>query len=420
LKTIYRITVDPSDADTVCAGMNTFFGAFTGNGGLYRSTDGGANWSKLGDYPYQDVMTLRFAGTPGRLFVGGWTEADGGLRTTDDGLTFTEVLNQPFVTDIADAPGATGALYATSSATFTPATGQNAVLYRSTDNGTTWARLRGNLQMTRIWDITTFPDQSNLLFLSSDGDGILSVTIDDATATEATFTITDRSGRSLVTAGSGDDVLVGYARIQPGGGSTTPSGVAIFGFRQGGVVVSEAGVPASPLIQTGRIYAEVGGPVNTGLAIANPNDTAAEITFFFTDSSGTDFGSGNLTLGSNAQTAKFLDQDPFNSGASVEGSFTFTSSLPVSVAALRGFTNEGDEFLMTTLPVASLTPAVVDTIYFPHFADGGGWTTQVILVNPTDAAISGAVQFLGTGSGETPATGVTLSLSDGSIGSEFS
>ena len=419
LKTIYEIAADPSSPDTIYAGLNTFFSAFTGSGGLYRSTDGGSNWTKLVNYPYQDIGTLRFAGSPGLLFVGGWTEGDGGLRTTEDGSTFTEVLDQPYVTDITDAPGTTGILYAASSATFVRGTGQNAGIYRSTDNGTTWARLNGNLQMTRIWDITTFPDQPNLLFLSSDGDGILSVTIDDATATEAAFTITDRSGRSLLTAGDGNDVLVGYARIQPGSGSTTPSGVAIFGFRQGGVLVSEAGVPASGLIQSGRIYAEVAGPVNTGLAIANPNDSAAEISFFFTDSSGVDFGAGSLTLAANAQTAKFLDQDPFDPGTSVEGSFTFTSSVPIAVIALRGFTNRRSEFLMTTLPVASLTPAVVDTIYFPHFADGSGWTTQVVLVNPTDETISGMIEFLGTGSGETPATGVTLALTDGRMGSEF-
>src|SRR5262245_56068657 len=43
------------------------------------------------------------------------------------------------------------------------------------------------------------------------------------------------------------------------------------GFRQNDVLTSEAGVAASSLIQSGRVYAEIGGPVNTGLAIANPN-----------------------------------------------------------------------------------------------------------------------------------------------------
>jgi hypothetical protein len=77
---------------------------------------------------------------------------------------------------------------------------------------------------------------------------------------------------------------------------------------------------------------------------------------------------------------------------------TFTSNVPIGVIALRGFTNERGEFLMTTLPVADLSePASSDAVFIPHYADGGGWTTEVILINETDASISGVVQFTGSG-----------------------
>jgi hypothetical protein len=212
------------------------------------------------------------------------------------------------------------------------------------------------------------------------------------------FTMVDRAGVSVITDGSGD-LSVGYSRIQPDAGSTTPSGVAIFGFRPGGVLVTEAGVPASSLLTSARIYAEVNGPVNTGIAIANPNDEDAGISFHFTNSAGVDFGGGGLTIGPNQQIARFLDQEPFNGGASVQGTLTVSSNRPVSMIALRGFTNERGEFLITTLPVSDLpgTPAN-GTVYLPHFADGGGWTTQIILVNPTDSPITGSVQFFGQGS----------------------
>jgi hypothetical protein len=64
------------------------------------------------------------------------------------------------------------------------------------------------------------------------------------------------------------------------------------------------------------------------------------------------------------------------------------------VIALQGFRNQRNEFLITTLPVVDLnaqattTPAVLS-----QFTDGAGWSTSVLLVNPTDTAMSGTIQF---------------------------
>ena len=252
---------------------------------------------------------------------------------------------------------------------------------------------------------------------------VASVRLDTAVETplsgSRSFSIDNLGGVSLRSAGSAETLSVGYARIEPSAGSAAPSGVAIFGFTQNGVLVSEAGVPASALIQEGRIFAEVNGPVNTGIAIANPNDGAVTIWFVFTDTDGIDYGNGSFTLGPGEQLAEFLDGDIFQGGSEVSGAFTFTSNLPISVIALRGYTNDRNEFLMTTLPVASLTPATEDTIYLPRFVDGDGWSSQVVLVNPTNQTISGTVHFLGPGSDTSAAGPATVSLTDGRIGSRF-
>ena len=247
------------------------------------------------------------------------------------------------------------------------------------------------------------------------------------TGTES-FSIPNLGGRSTTSSGIEATTQVGYGRIRAEAGSTTPAGIAIFGFRQGGVLIAEAGVPATEAVRQGRIFAEVNGPVNTGLAIANPNDAPATIAFYFTGAEGARFGEGSFELGAHEQTAKFLDQAPFNGGPSVLGTFTFTSSAPVAVVALRGFTNESGEFLMTTLPVAPLvappTPFSTNTgsagtVYFPLFADGRGWATQVVLVNPTDDTIAGTVRFLGPGSGAAAAAPAVLTLDDDRTGSSF-
>jgi len=211
------------------------------------------------------------------------------------------------------------------------------------------------------------------------------------------YAVPTRGGFSAASQGSGGSISVGYARIQQTSGGMLPSGLAIFSLRQNNVLVGEAAVPASTLVSSGRIYAEVDGRgVNTGIAIANPNPTPVLVSFSFTDDNGQNFGDGVATVPANGQIARFLDQSPFFGRTPMLGSFTFTASQQVSVIALRGFTNERGEFLMTTLPVADFSaPADTDPILFPQFADGGGWKTQILLLNTTDAAITGSVQFAG-------------------------
>nr|UXE44168.1 hypothetical protein Hi04_10k_c1170_00015 [uncultured bacterium] len=210
------------------------------------------------------------------------------------------------------------------------------------------------------------------------------------------FVIANRGGALMTSSGTANSIAVGYGEIQPSSGSTTPSGIAIFDLRQNNILVSEVGVPATPALISGRIYAEIEGAVDAGLAIANPGSSPATISFYFTDANGNPAGSGSTTIAANQQIAQFLDQSPFKvyTTPAFQGTFTFTSSVPVAVVALRGFTNERGEFLMSTLPVIDTTIAPGTGIaVIPHFADGGGWTTQVLLVNPTDNPMAGTVQF---------------------------
>jgi hypothetical protein len=208
-----------------------------------------------------------------------------------------------------------------------------------------------------------------------------------------TLNIPDGGGSSTSTLGSSGLAKVGYAQIVPVSGAATPFGFAIFGFRQNGILVTETAVPASPLIRSGRIYADIGGAVSTGIALANPNVQPANVTFFFTDQNGTNFGQGSFTVAANGQIARLLNEAPFNAGSSTRSTFTFTSSQPISVVALRGLVNERSDFLLTTLPVAELS-ALTEDVVLPHFVTGGGWSEQIVLVNPTDEPISGTLRFL--------------------------
>jgi hypothetical protein len=227
------------------------------------------------------------------------------------------------------------------------------------------------------------------------------------------FNIPTHGGVSFVTGnfGTGSTTLL-HAHVTSGSQSSPDmasasstsagdpglTGVAIIGLTTNAGLISETGVPASPEILSGRIYIETIGPVNTGLALSNSGMQDALITFYFTDQNGMDYGSGSFTLPANQEIAAFSNQPPFNGPANAQGTLTFWSSAPVSAIALRGLTNERSEFLMSTLPVAQFGVAQNSAAVISQFADGGGWSSQVVLVNSSDALETGTVQFVGPGS----------------------
>jgi len=211
------------------------------------------------------------------------------------------------------------------------------------------------------------------------------------------LSILDRGGMSLASSGTSTSPMTGFSKIRTNGGNASPAGIVIFGSRNNGTLVSETAVPATTASSFGRIFVEIGGPANTGFALVNPNDTAVTFTFFYTDAAGgVESGAGSIQIGAHSQKVQFLNEAPFKTfaGSTFQGTFSFTSTLPVGIVALRTYTNEHGDFLMSTLPVIDTrtTPRMGDAI-LPYYADGGGWRTQILLVNPTDTAISGAVQF---------------------------
>jgi hypothetical protein len=222
------------------------------------------------------------------------------------------------------------------------------------------------------------------------GAALTSAVTTDTTKSAATVSM---AGMTLTSSG-GVPLSVGSAEVTGPGGSA-PAGLALISYRQNGVMVSEAGVPASIPVLRGRLNTEITSSVNTGFALANPNDSAATVSFFFTDSNGTDSGWGSVALPPHGQIARFLNESPFNGAPSSNGTFTFASDIPVSAIALRGLTNERSEFIVTTLPIANPDQPSPATAFFPHYASGAGWTTQFVFINPTDDVIAGTLNLTG-------------------------
>jgi spore coat protein CotH len=206
------------------------------------------------------------------------------------------------------------------------------------------------------------------------------------------FNVPESGGASILSSGSGGSVLSGHVRVA----ADFPAplvGMNLIGVRNNNALVSESSVPAVVPFRAGRIYAETDGPVKTGIALANPNTRPVTVSYYLTDLSGHDFGHGNVTIAAESQMMGFLDEAPFNAPAPFRGALTFTSSLPVGVVALRSLTNERLDSLLTTLPVADLFSGNEAAPIIPHFAEGGGWSTRILLVNPGDQVLTGSLQF---------------------------
>jgi hypothetical protein len=178
------------------------------------------------------------------------------------------------------------------------------------------------------------------------------------------------------------ELQMGYGAINEG------MGAAVLRTFAGQDLVSEAAVPASVAANEWTMYAEQGGRIATGVAIANPNNIEAMVDLRLSDGR-----QRSLRIPAMGQRAAFVG-DLFGD---VEGAFLGTlkirSNTPVAVLALRGTTNGGGQFIFTSIPLNSGIPETGGTRVFPCVVDGNGYNSELILVNSSSTMSTGAVRF---------------------------
>jgi virginiamycin B lyase len=243
---------------------------------------------------------------------------------------------------------------------------------------------------------------------------------------------------TAVTMGTSTPTTAGFGTLSVNSGNT-PYGTAVFTLMNNNIVVSEAGVPASRPTTSARIFIDYRNAanavpgrssagqinINTGIAIVNPGYTSANITYILRDPSGTTIATGHGTSAARSHFACFIDQLkdqaadfslPGNFQTTIQfGSLDIISDQPVSVLALRGTTNQRNEFLMTTTPVADLTDSDKSgSVYFPQLADGGGYTTSLILMNTSSGPENGKLEIL-----DDTGAGMVVRQAEGATNSSF-
>ena len=248
--------------------------------GIYVSTDGGDHWEVLTPSVRARVLVPSpNYGVDRTLFAG--TGERGLLKSTDDGLSWTEVLTRP-VTALAVSPayGASQTLYAG----VQDGNGLPGELYRSEDGGVTWQRLDTGIPPT--WEGQTLTISSLAFALDGSvlagvsygrevGGGAVYRSVDGGTTWQPVggglgahnlFALATAPGRSLSFYAGTDGGLFRFEVVQ--GGPAEPGTWESSGPRGGraqALAVSPDFVHDGVAFAGGWLYGRAGGASGTGI-----------------------------------------------------------------------------------------------------------------------------------------------------------
>ncbi len=145
------IVVNPVDTSTVIIGTGeaNFGGNMFEGAGMFRSTDGGSSWTRIGESTlpeYSRVSDLVInPNDPSIIYAAipqdGRNSYNGGIfRTTDGGDTWTKVFSG-LCTDVVINPQDPNILYTASAMIFSGMSVPNIGVFKTTDGGDTWSEL---------------------------------------------------------------------------------------------------------------------------------------------------------------------------------------------------------------------------------------------------------------------------------------
>ena len=197
-------------------------------------------------------------------------------------------------------------------------------------------------------------------------------------------------------------VEVGYAVLTPI--SPTTGGLTVFetfGLKTGddtlqtevipGALVTEATLFASTSDRLGR---------DLGVAFTNPGNGEARITLMLRRDDGILQWTQMLFLQPRHQTSSFVSQ--LFAGlipAEFSGTLAISSTVPVAILGLRfrGRTFSTEPLINPvssgTLPVISAGVGGANAILLAHFVSGGGWASEIVIVNTNTTQSNVRVDF---------------------------
>jgi len=169
---VRRVAINPGNA-------NEIYACIDAGKGLYKSTDGGSNWSRVNLGPPAGVITASartyvFAPSNSNIryaSFGSWGASGGFYRTTNGGSTWTEVGGSTITRTVIAV-----AIHPTNPNIVLAGTSGGG-LYRSTDGGNSWTLVSNGLEDDTFYSVAFAPSNPsiayaggyNRVYISTDG-----------------------------------------------------------------------------------------------------------------------------------------------------------------------------------------------------------------------------------------------------------
>jgi photosystem II stability/assembly factor-like uncharacterized protein len=343
------MAVDPGNSSVLYAGLTS--------GGFFKTTDGGNNWSVVsGPLNFATVFCIAFDPvTPSTIYVG---SNNGAFKSTDSGATWTALNfgNTPFIPGVlilAIDPTATSTIYAGT---------LSLGVFKSTNGGSSWTQMNDGMNPSHVFALAIDPSNPATIYASA------SFAIYKSTNGAVSWTLANNGVPSLTV-----NAIV-----------ATPSAVYA-GMDGGGIVKTTNGgtswTSANVGLRTTNVHALVGHPTDPTILFAGetgPNFVDAFVTKLNPSGSGLLFST--LLGGTNDDSGNGIAVDG-NGNIAIAGS-TFSTDFP-TVNAIQS--DPGPTQFCSTGFVTRLDPSASSYVFSTYL---GG--------NSCDAANGVAVDTSGS------------------------
>jgi hypothetical protein len=231
---------------------------------------------------------------------------------------------------------------------------------------------------------TSDESEGGTLKLYNNGGSALALTDSNGlTGSSFDYFIPAKGAWVFETNGLPDTADVGSMQVVPASGTKAPVGAGVFRYTRGSITVTETGVPSTTATTHARIYIDRTSGHDTGVAIAGINSTAVNVSVraYALNGSTPVSQSETIALPGNGHYSGFAGQMVSGIKDGFAGVLDLEASTPFVALTIRSLYNSRNDYLITTFPVADLTRPAPAPIVFPQIADGGGYTTQFILLS---------------------------------------